>query len=191
MYSGSTATIIRLPYTGTLNGYKGNFLYRTVDFAIWTTVEVGIGITAGCIATLRPLTKTRWGSFGFGSTRPSFGAPWSKGMHSRSKSRNGVGQWSNNPAAGAQPLDDMQPGVATKQVTTTTITGGRGESDEETFLDTDSDKSGRKGWKHGISKNITTTVVEERAASRLADRRRSASLDDGERGKPARVHDSF
>lgn len=34
-----------------------DFLYATTDVAIWSTVEPGIGITAGCIATLRPLVR--------------------------------------------------------------------------------------------------------------------------------------
>ena len=73
----STATIIRLPYVHTMSqsylGLDGDFLCKylqmvlpnvadlwlddTVELAIWTTVEVGVGITAGCIATLRPLLQ--------------------------------------------------------------------------------------------------------------------------------------
>ncbi|OAL53642.1 hypothetical protein IQ07DRAFT_314914 [Pyrenochaeta sp. DS3sAY3a] len=53
---GSTATIVRMFYIRTLmNG--PDFLYATTDVAIWSTVEPGIGITAGCIATLRPLVR--------------------------------------------------------------------------------------------------------------------------------------
>ncbi|KAI2474766.1 Integral membrane protein [Pyrenophora tritici-repentis] len=70
---GCTATIARLPYTRTLKGYKGDFLYRTTDFAIWSTVEVGLGITAGSIATLRPLLKQA-----FEITRSASAMPWSK-----------------------------------------------------------------------------------------------------------------
>ncbi|KAF1986278.1 hypothetical protein K402DRAFT_421485 [Aulographum hederae CBS 113979] len=53
---GSTATVIRLQYVRDL-GNISDFLYSTVDIAIWSTVEPGIGITAACIATLRPLLK--------------------------------------------------------------------------------------------------------------------------------------
>lgn len=31
---------------------------RTTEMAIWSTVENGIGVTAGCIATLRPLVSS-------------------------------------------------------------------------------------------------------------------------------------
>ncbi|KAF2125338.1 integral membrane protein [Dothidotthia symphoricarpi CBS 119687] len=189
---GSTATLIRLPYTSSLTGIKGDFLYRTTDFAIWTTVEVGVGITAGCIATLRPLFKAALGSSSGGNQ--SSGMPWSKA--SRSKLRDTFGQ----------TLDELRP-AAVKSVTTTTVTGGRvsSDSDEEIFLGTG--MASDKKWKSGINKSVTTTVVEEHSASRLAgggpsqtkSRERSCSsgqlsdstLDDGESVKPTEVHERF
>ncbi|TDZ28831.1 hypothetical protein C8035_v003878 [Colletotrichum spinosum] len=51
---GSTATIVRAFYIPTL--LEGtNFLHATANFALWSTVEPGIGIVAASIATLRPL----------------------------------------------------------------------------------------------------------------------------------------
>lgn len=51
----------------------GDFLYSTMDVAIWSTVEVGIGITASAAATLRPLFRAYFsGTLGTGSgTNPS------------------------------------------------------------------------------------------------------------------------
>jgi hypothetical protein len=34
-----------------------DFLYDTVDIAIWSNIEPGLGITAGSLATLRPLYR--------------------------------------------------------------------------------------------------------------------------------------
>lgn len=34
-----------------------DFLYATVDVAIWSCIETGLSITAGCAATLKPLFK--------------------------------------------------------------------------------------------------------------------------------------
>ncbi|KAG7071444.1 integral membrane protein [Colletotrichum scovillei] len=51
---GSTATIVRAFYIPTLLDGE-DFLYETSNFAIWSTVEPGIGIIAASIATLRPL----------------------------------------------------------------------------------------------------------------------------------------
>ncbi|KAF4922613.1 hypothetical protein CGCVW01_v005206 [Colletotrichum viniferum] len=53
---GSTATIVRAFYIPTLLDGE-NFLYETTNFAIWSTVEPGVGIIAASIATLRPLYK--------------------------------------------------------------------------------------------------------------------------------------
>jgi hypothetical protein len=51
----------------------GDFLYSTMDVAIWSTVEPGIGITASAAATLRPLFRVYFsGTLGTGSgTKPS------------------------------------------------------------------------------------------------------------------------
>ncbi|KAJ4991719.1 hypothetical protein SVAN01_02834 [Stagonosporopsis vannaccii] len=144
---GSTATIIRLPYTSTLKPYKGDFLYRTTDFAIWTTVEVGVGITAGCIATLKPLFKAALGTTGQNS-----GMPWSKTPKGGFVSKTG-GSYGTQ-----QALDDLRP-AAERTVRTTTVTGGRGSSsDEENFLDAGMPE---ERWDGGIRKGVTTTVVTE------------------------------
>ncbi|KAL5377372.1 hypothetical protein DPSP01_009869 [Paraphaeosphaeria sporulosa] len=53
---GSIATMVRMRYIHTLT-HGADFLYATVDVAIWSTVEPGIGMTAGNMATLRPLLQ--------------------------------------------------------------------------------------------------------------------------------------
>jgi hypothetical protein len=116
--SGSTATIIRLPYTTSIKGYKGDFLYRTTDFAIWSTVEVGLGITAGSMATLRPLLKQA-----LEVTRSASALPWSKpSIHS-------------SPLESGQQLNNLKPAIK-KSTTITTSRAPREsmESDEERFL---------------------------------------------------------
>jgi hypothetical protein len=164
--SGSTATIIRLPYTSTLKPYKGNFLYRTTDFAIWTTVEVGVGITAGCIATLKPLLRS--GLLSLGATGQSSGKPWSKDTTSKLGDNHG-----------GQPLEELRP-VIGNSVTTTTVISRRvsSESDEETFLDTGVPS---ERWNCRIKKSVMTTVAEERAERRIAE----------ERGRPVRAYERF
>ncbi|KAK1658099.1 hypothetical protein BDP55DRAFT_683816 [Colletotrichum godetiae] len=49
--------IIRIPYIKVLE-ISADFLYQTVDVALWSLLEPSIGIVAGCIATLRPLIAT-------------------------------------------------------------------------------------------------------------------------------------
>ncbi|GME59358.1 putative integral membrane protein [Neofusicoccum parvum] len=51
----SCAILVRTAYC---NDYlKPDFLYSTVNIAIWSTVECGLAITAGSLATLRPLFR--------------------------------------------------------------------------------------------------------------------------------------
>lgn len=45
-----------------------DFLYATVDIAIWSDIEQGLAITAGSLATLRPLYRMISAKFGFTST---------------------------------------------------------------------------------------------------------------------------
>ncbi|PNS21980.1 hypothetical protein CAC42_578 [Sphaceloma murrayae] len=70
------ATVVRIPYLSTLNHYKGDFLWNTTEVAMLTTVEVGLGITAACAATFRPLVQ-RWlgSSRGTAYVSTSHGAP--------------------------------------------------------------------------------------------------------------------
>lgn len=48
------AQIIRIFYVKRI-GITADFLFDTVDTAIWSVIEPSLGIMAGCIATLRPL----------------------------------------------------------------------------------------------------------------------------------------
>ncbi|KAL1625551.1 hypothetical protein SLS56_007298 [Neofusicoccum ribis] len=51
----SCAILVRTAYC---NDYlKPDFLYSTVNIAIWSTIECGLAITAGSLATLRPLFR--------------------------------------------------------------------------------------------------------------------------------------
>ncbi|BCS01410.1 uncharacterized protein AKAW2_51751A [Aspergillus luchuensis] len=49
----SVAVIIRIPYLHTY--HDTNLLYATYQIDFWSIIEIGIGITAGSLATLRPL----------------------------------------------------------------------------------------------------------------------------------------
>ncbi|PYH96666.1 P-type ATPase [Aspergillus ellipticus CBS 707.79] len=51
----STAVIVRIPF---LPNYKDEgFLYSTFPIDLWSFIEVGLGITAGSLVTLRPLFR--------------------------------------------------------------------------------------------------------------------------------------
>lgn len=68
-----------------------DFLYATVDIAIWSDIEQGLAITAGSLATLRPLYRKLASRFGFStgdSSAPSdnkHAAKWSPNLSSPRK----------------------------------------------------------------------------------------------------------
>ncbi|KAK8093776.1 Satratoxin biosynthesis SC1 cluster protein 4, partial [Apiospora hydei] len=104
----SCAVVARYPYMPRLREVD-DFLWATVDIAIWSTVEQGLAITAGSLATLRPLFKHI--GYGLGlTTRPSDYGPgggtnangYAKQTHhsnvqgrSRKLSRSGVDDFSS------------------------------------------------------------------------------------------------
>ena len=63
-YRASTATIARIPYVKSLNN-TSDFLYATTEVAIWSMVELGLGMTAANCAVLRPLFRRFLPSLGF------------------------------------------------------------------------------------------------------------------------------
>ena len=52
--SGSIASIVRFPYLYQLTETE-DFLWANTDVALWSIVEVGMGVTASSLATMRPL----------------------------------------------------------------------------------------------------------------------------------------
>lgn len=87
-YSASAAVVVRFGYVKDFknpdflctyshyNGVSRNHfadlaLGATLDIAIWSTVEGGLGITAGSLATLRPLFRIIGPKFGLSTRGPS------------------------------------------------------------------------------------------------------------------------
>ncbi|KAK1986841.1 hypothetical protein LZ30DRAFT_240947 [Colletotrichum cereale] len=65
----SAAVVVRMPFV--LDFKNPDFLYATVDIAIWSTTEQGLSITAGSLATLRPLFRLVGHRLGLTSMGPS------------------------------------------------------------------------------------------------------------------------
>ncbi|KAK2778795.1 hypothetical protein CKAH01_11569 [Colletotrichum kahawae] len=88
----SAAVVVRMPF---VKDFKNiDFLYATVDIAIWSTTEQGLAITAGSLATLRPLFRMVGYRLGFTSMGPSAlhdserGNPSAMGGHLKDVSNN-------------------------------------------------------------------------------------------------------
>ncbi|KAL3954010.1 hypothetical protein ACCO45_011966 [Purpureocillium lilacinum] len=86
----SSALVVRCAF---LKHFRdADFLYSTIDIVIWSSIEMGLAISAASLATLRPLLKLVAVKLGITSARtaPS-GAPYGTGPHSKtvqSKNRN-------------------------------------------------------------------------------------------------------
>ncbi|KAI1421253.1 hypothetical protein F5Y12DRAFT_38429 [Xylaria sp. FL1777] len=65
----SIAVVVRLAYIH--NFLEPDFLWATVDIAIWSTAEQGLAITAASLATLRPLFRSMAHRFGMWTPRAS------------------------------------------------------------------------------------------------------------------------
>ncbi|KAJ5347065.1 hypothetical protein MYU51_019945 [Penicillium brevicompactum] len=74
----SSAVIVRIPFVKTFDDLN-DFLYATVQIAYWSNLEAGLGITAGCLATLRPLLRHWFGS----RADPSYSAGFPKDTYGR------------------------------------------------------------------------------------------------------------
>ncbi|KAL6710409.1 hypothetical protein ACN47E_009355 [Coniothyrium glycines] len=62
----SLAVVVRMAYV--MDFKNPDFLWATVDIAIWSDTEQGLAIAAGSLATLRPLFRMLGSCFGFTST---------------------------------------------------------------------------------------------------------------------------
>ncbi|OAG18772.1 hypothetical protein CC77DRAFT_965771 [Alternaria alternata] len=81
---GSTATVVRIPFINGLNDIP-DFLYSTIDVAIWSTCETGIGLATSAAATLRPLLRQVFGDMStHDSTSRKHSRMWNSGHPSRS-----------------------------------------------------------------------------------------------------------
>lgn len=86
--SASITTVIRIPYLKSFRD-TSDFLYATTDVALWTTAELGIGISAASLATLRPLLRKLMGESPLAFSSASLGAKKPSGLgYTRSRSRN-------------------------------------------------------------------------------------------------------
>jgi hypothetical protein len=69
-YSGSTATIVRIPYLVAIKS-QVNYLYAISEICIWSTVEVGLSLLTAGLATLQPLWKSWFGKTVTEASHPS------------------------------------------------------------------------------------------------------------------------
>jgi len=141
---GSTATVIRIPFVHGL-GSSDDFLWSTTDVAIWSTVEPGIGIAAGCMATLRPLLQTLLWRVGLSSSAP--GAAARIGDRGRQNRQSRFGHH-----RGSHWLDNLRP----DNVGTVTSVTGPSRSSKR-----DRSSSTERMFAKGITKEVVVEYMSE------------------------------
>lgn len=89
LHSASVAVTVRMGY---LIQFKNpDFLWETLDIAIWSDIEQGLAITAGSLATLRPLYRSV-------ATRLGLSDPGGSGKGGTSE-RKGSHRWYKTPSS--------------------------------------------------------------------------------------------
>ncbi|KAF1943002.1 hypothetical protein EJ02DRAFT_151838 [Clathrospora elynae] len=83
----SVAVCVRMAFV--MDFKNPDFLWATVDIAIWSDIEQGLAITAGSLATLRPLWRQVSSRLGIASKNTSFGNSKPSGMRTT--------QWNGAP----------------------------------------------------------------------------------------------
>lgn len=124
--SAGAATLIRIPYVRILS-VTDDFLFTTLDIAIWSTVEPGLGICAASAASLRPLFRNFYALStrdGTASKTPKYatfnthGSAWRNSRHGYVKNIDAGG--SRSAASENLELDDCVGRSGTRSK----ITGG-------------------------------------------------------------------
>ncbi|OQD91101.1 hypothetical protein PENANT_c001G02295 [Penicillium antarcticum] len=169
----SSAVIVRIPFVQTFAEH--DFLYATIEIAIWSNIETGLGITAGSLATLRPLLRVWMGS----RSDPNYSSGF-PGARSRSASRQLGGQ--DRPF----PLGSLDDSVQSRlrpdklAVTVTTIKSQRdldggslspSSSEERLTIDR---PSPRLGGDIGLGIHRTFEVTQTSTDSEEVERRARA-----------------
>lgn len=142
-----------MPYVKQFANNKGEWLWNTTDLAIWSTVEVGVGIVAACLPTLRPLLQPVLDKFGIEisssggtNTTPKWGLRYSS--KKTNSSRLGTGMYMND-------LDTKKEGKVTTLVTSKkTAAGSDAGSEDGIFISS-------PAWNTGISRSVHVSSIEE------------------------------
>ncbi|KAI1509026.1 hypothetical protein PtrSN002B_005377 [Pyrenophora tritici-repentis] len=158
----SAAVIARLPFVHYFN--SPDFLWSTLDIAIWSTVEQGLAITAGSLATLRPLFFIAMHKLGL-STRPTGYRPSAYGMSAPlpNKGTSGMG----SKADKLRP--DMYKLSATVQTRTSDDQPLEPKSKSPHWFDHPSTSQSKKGTANDASDNDSDNSLRIKSARSSAE----------------------
>ncbi|KAL6705466.1 hypothetical protein ACN47E_006731 [Coniothyrium glycines] len=133
----SIAIVVRMAYV--MDFITDDFLYDTVDIAIWSDIEQGLAIAAGSLATLRPLYKLLSARLGLSNNASTRAKPRIMSPHVRS----GFSEQSKKKKTGLYSL--------------TTLSHADKEEDEEYVLE--EFNTAKKGYKRGGAAGVKDSGV--------------------------------
>ncbi|KAI1848019.1 hypothetical protein JX265_002024 [Neoarthrinium moseri] len=102
----SGAVVVRFAYLPRFR--DPDFLWATVDIAIWSTVEQGLAVAAGSLATLRPLIKLVGWKLGLTTGPSAFGTSSYGKMGTYGNSQTGTGQLSSRRRGSQGAVDALR-----------------------------------------------------------------------------------
>ncbi|CAG8289227.1 unnamed protein product [Penicillium salamii] len=148
----SSAVIVRIPFVSTFA--DTDFLYATIQIAIWSNIEAGLGITAGSLATLRPLLRVIIGS----RTDPDYSSGF-PGGRSRSASRQLAGHEHAFPLGS---IDDTPQSRLRPDKLAVTVTTIKSQRDGDTYAESSSPSSSeeRLTFDRHVGIHRTTEVTQ-------------------------------
>ncbi|KAF3396262.1 hypothetical protein F1880_006897 [Penicillium rolfsii] len=155
----SAAVIVRFPFVKTFA--DPDFLYATYQIAVWSNIEAGLGITAGSLATLRPLLR-KWLGSRNGSSYPS-GFPNSGRLGANSNSRPlPLGSVDGNKQKGLRPdkLAVMVTNIESQRDTELTWGGSASPSSSEERLTTEHTIPASQKMDIGIHQTFEVTTTD-------------------------------
>ncbi|OOQ85735.1 putative integral membrane protein [Penicillium brasilianum] len=156
----SSAVIIRFPFVKTFG--DEDFLYATYQIAIWSNIEAGLGITAGSLATLRPLLR-KWLGSRNDSRYPS-GFPNSGHLGANSNSRPmPLGSIDGSRQKGLRPdkLAVMVTNIESQRDTELTWGGSTSPSSSEERLTTEPPMPASRKMDIGIHQTFEVTQTTD------------------------------
>ncbi|RSL61736.1 hypothetical protein CEP54_006105 [Fusarium duplospermum] len=153
----SSAVVVRFAF---VKDFKSpDFLWATLDIAIWSTTEQGLAVTAGSLATLRPLLRLLGHKLGISTSGPrqreSASQPFSLTTFTREDDLDGHGRDGEAAYAGRSHFDRQAP----EKSVWGTRTSVENESEEEL---TGMGQQHNKGDPQRIVKVTTFHVQEDR-----------------------------
>jgi hypothetical protein len=164
MDSAGIALIVRIPYIRQI-AVSADFLFETIDLAIWAVLEPSLGIIAGCLASIRPLFK----GLGVGLNRNkqySSRAKYDSKSHWYSSSRN-MKKLDNRSADSEQQPDPNGSQMELRQQSEI------GSAKEHHSNRTQSSSWGVEGSRHGDAGSRAQDVINVQTSIYIATTRMS------------------